>query len=273
MFTTATNEFLEHEWRHLAGFLNAARITGYLRRGKGRTIYLVQNNLASLALPIHLERNCILPDVPDNTPLSARCHVVGEVDAQGNRYAALKAFDLVTPNPEWLPPDYVFNHPVPEDAIQIDFSPPQSGIIQDDDGSNLVRVAGYAASIALESVDVGLGVNGKMSFLLVQANSEQAIPVRCYGRLASAFGERIEEGTPIQIAASFRVGAKRTGELDAKGKSFMATTPYLHAIAAPMFAGEEMIEEVVGKAVQAALQQARPARRRKPDVETGASCA
>lgn len=271
MFTTATHDFLDNEWRQLAGFLNTARITGYLRRGAGAAIHLVQNNLASLALPIHLARGCQVPDVPEGTALTARCNVIGAVDKAGNHVATLRAFEIVTPEPSWLPPDHVFQHPVPEDAIKIDFTPAQTGILHDDDGSNLIRVAGFAANIALENVDCIHGVNGKLSFLLVQADRDLAIPVRCYGRLSSAFADRIEEGTPIQVAASFRVDAKRTGELDAAGKAIMAFKPYLHAISDPMFAGEDMIEEATGKTIQAALIQAKPLRRRKPVAAVAAA--
>lgn len=265
MFTSATHDFLENEWRHLAGFLNTARITGYLRHGKGKAIHVVQNNLASLALPIHLLPSCKLPDVPNATPITVRCHVFGETDSTGNRIAALKAFEVATPDPSWLPPDYAFMNPVPADAVTIDFIPPETGITHDIDGSNLIRVAGYCSSITLEGVDYSRGVNGKLTFLLLQADSDFAIPVRCYGRLASAFADRIEEGTPIQIAASFRVDAKRTGEVDANGKAVMAYKPYLHAISDPMVASEAMIDEATGKAVQDSLiRAAAPMRRRKP---------
>lgn len=263
MFTSATHDFLDNEWRHYRGFLNTARITGYLRRDSGKEFFLVQNNLASLALPIVVAPGCSLPDVPDNTPLTARCHVFGEPNSSGDRVALLVAHEIVTPDPAWLPPDYAFQNPVPEDALQIDFTPAASGITHDDDGSNLIRVAGFASSIALEGTDWSRNVNGKLSFLLIQADSDAAIPVRCYGRLASAFADRIDEGTPVQVAASLRVDAKRTGSTDTNGKAIMAFKPYLHAISDPMFAGEGMIPEETGKAILAGLKQAVPVRRRK----------
>lgn len=264
MFTSATHDFLETEWRHHRGFLNTARITGYFRQGTGKTFYLVQNNLASLALPIEATAICDIPDVPDNTPLTARCHVFGEVDSMGNRIAVLVAHEIVQPDPSWLPPDHAFTNAVPEDARAIDFKPAETGITHDDDGSNLIRVAGFASNIALEGVDYSRGVNGKLSFLLVQADSEFAIPVSCYGRLAGAFAERLEEGSPVQVGASFRVNAKRSGEIASDGKMIMTLKPYLHAISDPMFAGDGMIPEDISKAIQAALVSAAPTRRRKP---------
>lgn len=271
MFTSATHDFLDNEWRHHRGFLNTARITGYLRRGAGKEFFLVQNNLASLALPIVMTNGCALPDVPDNTALTARCHVFGEPNNKGERVALLVAFELAPPDPAWLPPDYAFQNPVPEDALQIDFTPASSGITHDNDGSNLIRVAGFASSIALEGTDWSRSVNGKLSFLLIQADSDAAIPVRCYGRLATAFADRINEGTPIQVAASLRVDAKRSGSVDANGKAVMTIKPYLHAISDPMYAGEGMIPEEEGKAIMAALQQAAPVRRRKPAARPAAT--
>lgn len=271
MFTSATHDFLDNEWRQLGGFLNTARITGYLRRGVGKTFFLIQNNLASLALPIRLLPGCDLPDVPDNAPITARCHVYGDMDDNGSRIATLKAFEIATPEQEWLPPDYVFLNPVPADALTIDFTPAETGITHDNDGSNLIRVAGYAADIALEGVDYSRNVNGKLSFNLVQADPDLALPIRCYGRLASAFADRINEGAPIQVAASLRVDAKRTGEVDANGKSIMVLKPYLHAISDPMFAGDDMIDEATGKAVQSTITSSAPHRRRKR--QPGASMA
>lgn len=267
MFTSATHDFLENEWRHHRGFLNTARITGYFRRGTAGEFYLVQNNLASLALPIVPASGLEVPDVPDNTPLTVRCHVFGEPNGSGDRVAVLAAFEIAQPDPAWLPPDYAFKNPVPEDAIQIDFTPAETGITHDNDGSNLIRVAGYASSIALEGVDIGRAVNGKLSFLLVQADSDYAIPVRCYGRLAGAFADRIEEGTAIQVAASFRVDAKRSSLTDEYGKALMVFKPYLHAISDPMFAGDGMIPEKEGRVVQEALLKAKPVRRRRPAGE------
>lgn len=264
MFTSATHDFLENEWRHHRGFLNTARITGYFRRGTGREFFLAQNNLASLALPIVPAAGLDVPDIPDNTPLTVRCHVFGESNMAGHRVAVLAAFEIAQPDPAWLPPDYAFKNPVPDDAIQLDFIPAETGITHDNDGSNLIRVAGFASSIALEGVDVGRAVNGKLSFLLVQADSGYAIPVRCYGRLAAAFADRIEEGTAIQVAASFRVDAKRSATADENGKTIMVFKPYLHAISDPMFAGDGMIPEEEGKAAQEALVKAQPARRRRP---------
>lgn len=273
MFTSATHDFLDAEWRHHRGFLNTARITGYLRRGRGKEFFLVQNNLASLALPIVASPKCPLPDVPDNTPLTARCHVFGESNGLGDRVALLVAFEIVEPDPSWLPPDYAFRNPVPADAVQIDFTPAETGITHDIDGSNLIRVAGFASSIALEGVDYSRGVNGKLSFLLIQADSEAAIPVRCYGRLAGAFADRIEEGSAIQVAASFRVDAKRTGATDEAGKAVMAFKPYLHAISDPMVAGEGMIPEE-GRSIQAALRAGAPeVRRRRTGAQARAASA
>ncbi len=273
MFTSATHDFLDAEWRHHRGFLNTARITGYLRRGRGKEFFLVQNNLASLALPIVASPKCPLPDVPDNTPLTARCHVFGESNGLGDRVALLVAFEIIEPDPSWLPPDYAFRNPVPADAVQIDFTPAETGITHDIDGSNLIRVAGFASSIALEGVDYSRGVNGKLSFLLIQADSEAAIPVRCYGRLAGAFADRIEEGSAIQVAASFRVDAKRTGATDEAGKAVMAFKPYLHAISDPMVAGEGMIPEE-GRSIQAALRAGAPeVRRRRRGAQARAASA
>lgn len=209
------------------GFLNVGWFAGYMRRksGHGREFQIQQTNLDNHNLEMSLRKNDeIPPQFHDLKPIRAICNLTGKVIGENSVtkepirtvVATAVGFDVATVLD--MPIDSAFDKvPVPgATATDFDAMGVRLFVGRDDklsDSSNMVRLAGIIMATKFRPAKPESGVRARCDILLRQKEDEsQAIPVRYYGKLASAVYERVMRGAACEIVGRLMADVKRTGE-------------------------------------------------------------
>lgn len=209
------------------GFLNVGWFAGYLRRkaGDGRHFQIQQTNLDNHNLDLVLRKNDeIPPQFHDLKPLRAICNLTGKIIGEDpvtkepirTVVATAVGFDVATVLD--MPIDSAFDKIPVAGAPTTNFEDHGVKLFsgRDDklsDSSNMVRLAGIIAATRFRAPNPEKGVRARCEILLRQKEDEsQLIPVRYYGRLASAVYERVMRGAACEIVGRLLADVKRTGE-------------------------------------------------------------
>jgi hypothetical protein len=208
------------------GFLNVGWFAGYLRRkpGDGREFQIQQTNLDNHNLDFGLRKNDeIPPQFHDLKPLRAICNLTGRVIGEDpvtkepirTVVATAVGFDVATVLD--MPIDSAFDKIPVTGAPSTDFDSLGVRLFsgRDDklsDSSNMVRLAGIIAATKFRAGRPDDGVRARCDILLRQKEDEsQLIPIRYYGRLASAVYERVMRGAACEIVGRLMADVKRNG--------------------------------------------------------------
>jgi hypothetical protein len=231
------------------GMLNAAYISGVLRKPEEGLCYIQQTRNENHMLPITFDpKKTPLPrNMKEGDLVSAICHVEGE--KQGDlRTVRLKSLKFDAPNVMHMDPRYV------EDVYEkwkkaAHAAAPDSGIpdsiralgdqITGDgrdevkprvdtldwrvlklnvNSSNHVRLAGFIQAKSLEQKRVGVDgkpLNDRLIVLLRQTKDpDRCISLRWYSKNLQPLADRLRKGIGIKISGEFRLDVKAIGAPD-----------------------------------------------------------
>lgn len=211
-------------YAYRAGMLNNAWIAGVARHIKEREGFIQQTNNLNQMIHFTLEEGDVMPSWVKNgtaVKINARLHSgrVGTEPVVSLRAIAFERPSIIDmPAREWF--DFQNKAGVPTDDTRPDELPELSTKLEGfkvADTGNMVRVAGFVSGFILEPAGMpqadGSVSNGCVIVSLRQTkDSQDVIPIRCYGGKAQPIARRLEIGFPIYVEGKLRVRVKETGE-------------------------------------------------------------
>lgn len=255
MALSLANKGVVSTYNMVGGMRNIAFVAGRLRipSGNNRVVFVQVSGDESTMIPVVLPTNYQIPRAfREFSPVSIKAHVYGMLDKEaGQPVAVLKAIaggiDFASVL-SWRAPGAANRMLEQSFALRAaarngDGELPKLFETRDDrlsESSNTVVLAGFVNSLLLERTPDGVGV---LTVLLRQLQDEsKAIPVRFYGDLASTLADRLEEGSPIQVAGKFGVDVKKVGDPDPEtGKHKVMKVPYIRSRSLPLVATSDFI--------------------------------
>lgn len=211
--------------------VNVGWVAGWLEKTReARRIIVHQGSKREFGIPIDIkEGETLRPGFKDGSPIKVTCRVTGRfLREQGERVAALRVLDMDNPTVLDMQPyerrrgksngsnGNGAEHPA-ETAVEPAAEGSQlvkpklqhrvllpDGIKARLSGSaNFFRIAGYVGGVAVEPgkmrEDGRPGEPCLVILLRQDDNPDNAIPVRCYNRLAEAIADKLPIGIPIII--------------------------------------------------------------------------
>ena len=236
-------------YQYRGGMLNAAWVAGVARGITPRGGFIQQSNNLNQMIGFVLEEGDSMPGwVREGTNLK----VIGRIHSsrEGSEpVVVLKVLAFETPSiidmppreawertlREGIPSDSVRPQAIEESALDAQANPRSMGRVRVADAGNMVKFAGFVASVFVDPAGVpkpdgGFTVGCLIMLMRQTRDKDDLVPVRFYGAKAEAFGRRIQIGQPLKIEGRMRVRLKNTGEpADANGVLPVHKFPYLDA--------------------------------------------
>lgn len=254
MSLSVANKGLVSTYNMVGGMRNIAFVAGRLRvpKGNGRMVFVQVSGDEATMIPVMLPNNYQLPRAfREFSPVSIKAHVYGMKDTEaGQQIAVLKAIpggiDFASVL-NWRGPgaanrmleqSFVIRDAARNGVTEL----PQLFENRDDrlsESSNMVVLAGFVNSLSLERTPDGVGL---LTVELRQLQDEaRSIPVRFHGDLASTLADRLEEGSPIQVAGKFGVDVRKIPDQWIGDKPKTVKVPYIRSRSLPLVATSDFI--------------------------------
>ena len=236
-------------YQYRGGMLNAAWVAGVARGITPRGGFIQQSNNLNQMIGFVLEEG---DSMPGWVREGANLKVIGRIHSsrEGSEpVVVLKVLAFETPSIIDMPPreawertlrqgipsDSVRPQAIEESAPDAQANPRSMGRVRVADAGNMVKFAGFVASVFVDPAGVpkpdgGFTVGCLIMLMRQTRDKDDLVPVRFYGAKAEAFGRRIQIGQPLKIEGRMRVRLKNTGEpADANGVLPVHKFPYLDA--------------------------------------------
>jgi hypothetical protein len=216
------------------GFKNVAYLAGYVYEIRANTIYLQMTNNVNLVLPVTVPPGVKMPgNFKKRQAIKMVCQVRSMRNPDGSAGLVMYARSFERPNVLELPLRSAFDKAVPKQASEdTHFKPYGSGYRQTD-ACNQVHLAGMVVGVNQRSVVIseeGQYVQSSaVDFLLRQdADEDNIVPVRYYGKLAEKIASQVRRGDLILTHGKYRVKPIETGANGEDGKAEVNIHPYIH---------------------------------------------
>ena len=263
------------------GMYNIAYVSGQAQGITPRGGYIQQTRNLNHLIPFTLEGSDRMPGwVRDGAVVKIIARVTGRIVAGASdadpkagvrRECVLRALAFERPSVLEMPPEAAWAMSVPKGA-PISNDVPANGMygLPFSKGSNDVQIAGHVSGIwfrkgALPGPD-GKRPSGCLHVLIQQTpNSDDSIPVRCYGRLSEALERHIKLGSPILIQnGEIRIDIKETGVIGPDGLAVVTKFAYIKSQGLHVATRDHILEQYDWARALAKLGMAK---RDKPAVE------
>lgn len=216
------------------GFKNVAYLAGYVYEIRANTVFLQMTNNVNLVLPVTVPPGVKMPsNFKKRQAIKMVCQVRSLPNPDGSHGLVMYARSFERPNVLELPLRSAFDKPVPKQASEdTEFKPYGSGFRQTD-ACNQVHLAGMVVGVNQRSVVIneeGQYVqSAAVDFLLRQdADDNNIVPVRYYGKLAEKIASQVKRGDLILTHGKYRVKPIETGVTGEDGKADVIALPYIH---------------------------------------------
>ena len=289
--------------------VNVGWVAGWLEKTKDpRRIIVHQGSKKEFGIPFEIkEGETLRPGFKDGSPIKVTCRVTGRfLRDKGERIAALRVLDMDNPTVLDMQPyerrrgkggngaEHPETAPVEPAAEGSKLVKPKGtahrvllpeGIKARLSGSaNFIRIAGYVGGVAVEPGKIREdGRPGEPCLIIMlrqDDNPDNAIPVRCYNRLAEAIADKLPIGIPIIINdGEVKIRVVPTGEPAGEdGVVPYFTYPYIrarvpkvasqdHILSQPKWAEDMLKEHLKAKAKRAVANRGNGATAPAPAAE------
>lgn len=233
----------EQLYAYRAGMVNTAWVAGVARFIKQKEGFIQQTNNLNQMIHFVMDEGDLMPAwVKEGVNIK----VIGRIHSKRNNgepTVLLKALAIETPSIYDMPPRQAWERDLKEGVPGDDIRPaetkpetkPTMGGVRVADTGNMVKVAGFVSSFFVEPAGVPKAEGGFTQGCLILTirqtkESDDLIPVRCYGPKAESLARRLEIGVPLKVEGKLRVRLKNTGApADEKGILPVYKYPYVHA--------------------------------------------
>ncbi|MDT8840336.1 single-stranded DNA-binding protein [Paraburkholderia fungorum] len=219
--------------QYYRGFKNVVYLTGHIHSIEGSTIWLQLTNNLNLLVPVAVPPGIRLP-----RPFKVReavkmiCQVQPHKEDDGEPGLRVYARSFERPNVLELPNKSAFEKAVPDRAPEDrEFRPYGSGY-RASNACNQVKIAGMVVGISVRKTEVdpdgAVVQSGACTILLRQdADEENVIPVKYYGKLAETVASYIKPGDMIYADGKYRVKPVEIGGELIDGKPKVRRVPFI----------------------------------------------
>jgi len=219
--------------QYYRGFKNVAYLTGHIHSIEGNTIWLQLTNNLNLRVPVIVPPGIRLPrPFKVHEAIKMICQIQPHKESDGEAGVRVYARSFERPNVLELPNKSAFEKAVPERAREdTEFRPYGSGY-RASNACNQVKIAGMVVGISTRKADTGpdgeIAQSGACTILLRQdADDENVIPVKYYGKLAETVASYIKPGDLIYANGKYRVKPIETDQIGDDGKPEVVRIPFI----------------------------------------------